>query len=382
MTFADEGGTQPQEKDVHDELKAFLDATDKLGPKEEEEEGYESDGGTQYVKDPRTGYWIHEALAASRTEASTLSETKKRQPEAVLTTNLTKKRKKKPKFSAKNAKLWIYVSGLPHDTDEEEVAKVFSKVGIIELDPDTQHPKIKLYRYKDGPQKGQVKGDASICYARPESVDLALQILDEAQFRPSVTDSQSNIMKVECAKFEQHGDQYDEKKHAKVSSAKRKVAKLAALQAVDWDESENGRITGGRKGLCIIVLKHMFTLEEISRDEDAVLAALEKEVLTECEQWGTVEKITVFSKNPEGVVVVRFTQPTAASTAIDEYNGRSRNGRKVEAAFWDGVTDYTVVDEEKEKKEEQERQEEFGNWLESQELPSEFRLQVEGESTK
>jgi len=49
------------------------------------------------------------------------------------------------------------------------------------------------------------------------------------------------------------------------------VAKLAALQAVGWDESENGRLTGGRKGLCIVVLKHLFTLDELEDDEDAVL---------------------------------------------------------------------------------------------------------------
>jgi RNA recognition motif-containing protein len=257
----------------------------------------------------------------------------------------------------------------------------FSKVGIIELDPETQRPKIKLYRHKEGAEAGKPKGDASICYARPESVELALQLLDEAPYRPSSIqlEDESLPIRVSRAKFEQHGTKFETK--APVSNAKRKVAKLAAIQAIGWDEGDNGRITGGRKGLRIIVLKHMFQVSDLNEDEDAVLRKLEHDVRTECEQWGVVEKITVFSKHAEGIIIIKFTQPTAASTAVTEFDGRELNGRRIEAIFWDGVTDYTVRNEEKEKEESEIRQEEFGKWLESQELPEEFRLQVEGTSS-
>lgn len=39
----------------------------------------------------------------------------------------------------------VYVTGLPDDTDVDEVATVFSKCGIIKMD-DEGKPKIKLYR--------------------------------------------------------------------------------------------------------------------------------------------------------------------------------------------------------------------------------------------
>lgn len=39
----------------------------------------------------------------------------------------------------------VYVTGLPFDTDEKEVAAVFSKCGILKEGPDAQ-PRIKLYR--------------------------------------------------------------------------------------------------------------------------------------------------------------------------------------------------------------------------------------------
>jgi hypothetical protein len=43
----------------------------------------------------------------------------------------------------------VYVSGLPFDTNEKEVAAVFAKCGIIKEGPDLQ-PRIKLYRWTPG----------------------------------------------------------------------------------------------------------------------------------------------------------------------------------------------------------------------------------------
>lgn len=237
----------------------------------------------------------------------------------------------------------------------------------------------------DGDEKlakgGEIKGDASICYARPESVQLALQFLDDSIFRHSSSTAKDVRLSVKPAKFEQHGDLY--KKKRAVSDVKRKVCRLAALQAIGWDEDgENGRITGGLKGLRIIVLKAMFTLSILQAgNEDEILKELEETIHERCSQYGNVEKITIFSKNPQGVVIVKFTQPTAASEAAAYYNGEKApkkfGGREMEAVYWDGVTDYTVKDFVKEEKETEQRLDEFGDWLDNQEVPDEFQLQVE-----
>ena len=403
------GGEEEEEeglsKQEADDLEAFLNATAQAGDdadgavagngEDEEEEEYESDGGTRYVRDAQTGGWIHEDLAPKKTISSsdrTVHHANRGPPSDTKSDVGTsanskaaagggvalagRKRKKKGKFSAKNAKCWVYVTGLPYDTDEDELAKYFGRVGVLDLDPETQHPKIKLYRRRKGEAggpEGSLKGDASICYARAESVDLALQFLDESYLR---SDSKEKLS-VQRAKFEQHGDKFEDR--GRISNAKRKVAKLAALQAVGWDEGENGRITGGKKGLCIIVLKGMFDLVELKNEgEDKVLSALEQEIRKDCEPLGDVEKITAFSKNPEGVMVIKFGQPTAASDAIAKYHGTMRRGRRIDASFWDGVTDYTMREEEEEKKEEKKRLDEFGKFLDNQEeLPEEFRLNVE-----
>lgn len=434
---------QQQEQTVADELEAFLSSTDHLAPHaanttstgaddDDDQEEYESDGGTRYIRDCQSGNWIHEALMMQqqqqqrrgnngvtngsrnsggggdqRAVQSNISNIEATTATTTTSTATKKRKRKKPKFSAKSARNWIYVTGLPLDTTEEELSKYFSKVGIIDIDPESLKPKIKLYRHKQPQQQqgqtslgeeeevGQLKGDASICYARPESVELALQILDENLFRDGA------ILSVQRAKFEQHGstlfDTTDKSggkggggggKRRIISESKRRVARLAAIQAVGWDESENGRIAGGLKGLRIIVLMNMFDPRELEHDDDddeennndTRLRTLEREIHTECEEIGTVEKITIFSKHPAGVVIVKFVKPNDASDAVNAFNGKVRgNGRKVEASFWDGTTDYTVVNVAKEERETEKRLDKFGDWLEEQELLEEFQLRVENE---
>jgi hypothetical protein len=375
---------------IQKELQAFLSSTANLGPQHQHpddndgEQGYVSDGGTSYVKDVSiTGNWIPANLVQTNnndhgTKPKRPFQQQQQQQSQTTTTKKKKQRSSRLKFSQKHAKCWIYVQGLPRDTTVEELHAFCSKAGILELHPETQLPKIKLYRNNDN-NGDMIKGDASVCYARPESVDLAIQLLDDAPFRPhvSVTDFKVKIQK---AKFEQHGAGVYEKKQ--ISQAKRKVAKLAALQAIGWDEGgDNGRITGGIKGLRIVVIKHLFTLQELlsdgSSNEDAILQQVERDVYHTCSEFGTVEKITIFSKHVDGVVIVKFKEPNAASTAVQEYNGKLRNGRKLECIFWDGVTDYTVRNEEQEQEEAIQRQEAFGEWLDSQELPPEFQLLTE-----
>ena len=368
------------------ELEAFLSST--AGPNrgsdddddDDDDASYESDHGTRYVKDHRTGKWIHEALAppsSSRKDKGQRHTTATTDDTTTTTLQPKKKKQKKAQFAARNARCWIYITGLPMDTTEEQLAQVFSKAGILDLDPATQRPKIKIYRHTtadDHPTlTGQCKGDASLCYARPESVELAMTLLDETEFQKGL------VMKVQPAQFEQRGE-LDGNRN-RVSNAQRKVAKLAALQARDWDES-NGRLVGGRKGLRIIVLKHLFAPHMWNHNDESqeivFFSTLERELRAELEKFGVVEKITVFSKRVDGVGVIKFAQPSAASEAVKDWDGKFWKGRRIEAIYWDGVTDFTVVqDEHKEKEEADKRLEEFGNWLDEQELPEELQLQTE-----
>ena len=71
------------------------------------------------------------------------------------------------------------MTSIPLDADQEEIQHVFSKCGVIAEDVDTGKPRIKMYE----DEKGQFKGDALVVFFRPESVNLAVQMLDDADFR-------------------------------------------------------------------------------------------------------------------------------------------------------------------------------------------------------
>lgn len=88
------------------------------------------------------------------------------------------------------------MTSLPPDVTVQEVHDVFSKCGVIAEEIDRGRPRVKLYTSDDG----SFKGDALIVYFRAESVDLAIQMLDDTDFRlgqPAPTGK----MKVAAADF-------------------------------------------------------------------------------------------------------------------------------------------------------------------------------------
>jgi len=383
-----------QQQKVKQELDAFLSfADDTTGrtntttimknSEDCDDHAYESDGGTCYVKDPLSGRWIHEALAPqeaiSKIKQQAITTKSKNQTSGPVKSKASKKKSKKNRFTKRNAKNWVYISGLPKEgITPEDLNKYLARAGLIDLDPETLQPKLKLYKDHS---TGKLKGDASVCYANKQSVDLALQVLDD-----SLWDKDHRI-KIERAHFQAKdeenlktnasddlGNKEEQSTHNRyhkrhISEAQRKVKRLAILQA--QDEGFGGRLTGGRKGLCIVVIKGM--MEGIPDDE------LENYLYVTCQKFGPIEKITCISKTH--VIIVKFVEPIAASAALQALNGslNPTTNLKVEAVYWDGITDYTKSegDNKKEQEDEERRHEEFGNWLESQEdLPSEFQLQV------
>ena len=68
---------------------------------------------------------------------------------------------------------------------------------------------------------------------------------------------------------------------------------------------------------------------------------LEGDIASECGKCGQIEKITVFSKNPRGVVIVKFSTSYASQECVKLMDGRFFGGKKIRCYFWDGSTDFT-----------------------------------------
>ena len=73
----------------------------------------------------------------------------------------------------------VFVSGLPLDASLHEIADVFARYGVL-LEDDEGKPRVKMY-HDDATQA--FKGEALVVYFKPESVELAIQLLDDTYLR-------------------------------------------------------------------------------------------------------------------------------------------------------------------------------------------------------
>jgi HIV Tat-specific factor 1 len=90
----------------------------------------------------------------------------------------------------------VYVTNIPLDADADEINHVFKTCGVIAEEIDSGKPRIKMYE----DESGKFKGDALIVYFRPESVKLAIQMLDDSDFR--LGEAVEGKMKVTEASYE------------------------------------------------------------------------------------------------------------------------------------------------------------------------------------
>lgn len=270
----------------------------------------------------------------------------------------------KPKKARVNTA--VYVTSIPLNVDSEEISHTFSKCGVIAEEIDSGKPRIKMYE----DDKGQFKGDALIVYFRPESVNLAIQMLDDTDFRLG-EQGPAGPMKVQAADFSYKAQQdapvkKDKKDQKKIIKRTQKLnSKLA-----DWDDDDPSTLqeTSSRFDK-VVILKHMFTQQELEEDPAAMLD-IKDDIREECAKLGEVTNVVLFDKEVEGVASVRFTNATAAEACVRLMNGRWFDKTQVEAHVANGSEKYKksgdkkVAFEDSEDEDEGGRLDKFGEWIE------------------
>jgi HIV Tat-specific factor 1 len=250
---------------------------------------------------------------------------------------VSKKNKESAPFWQNTA---VYVTGLPCDVTVKEVAEVFSrKCGVIAEEIDSGRPRIKLYTGANG----EFKGDALIVFFKPASVNLAIMLLDDTDFRFGEMGS-SGKMRVQAAdssyKKVQHTEG-EEKERPKVNMKDKqkiikKTQKLDARLA-DWDDGDEPYAThqASSKWDKVVILKHMFTLQELEEDPAALLD-IKEDIREECAKLGEVTNVVLFDLEQDGIASVRFSNTEAARACVQVMNGRSFAGQTVVAYLSDG----------------------------------------------
>jgi len=235
----------------------------------------------------------------------------------------------------------VYVTGLPLDATADEVKEVFSrKCGVIAEEIDSGKPRIKLY----SDENGNFKGDALVVFFKAPSVDMAIMLLDDTDFRLGGGQS-SGRMRVQAAessykKVQQIDEDGKEKGKPKTSQKDKqkiikKTQKLDAMLA-DWSDDEPSSITEtSTRWDKVVILKHMFTVDELAEDSAAILD-IKEDIREECGKLGEVTNVVLFDMEEEGVASVRFGNAEAARACVNLMSGRSFAGQTVEAYISDG----------------------------------------------
>lgn len=276
----------------------------------------------------------------------------------------------------------VYVTGLPLDATVDEVHEVFSrKCGVIAEEIDSGRPRIKLY----ADEKGNLQGDGLIVFFKPQSVEMAIMLLDDTDFRYTASGLSSGRMRVQAAESKYKKMNYDQKggddangngagsggggggsgeqsneNHNAITGAgkprdkareqdKAKIIKRTQkldAKLADWDDDEadspfaqldkaatppNKGSAGGR----VVVLRHMFTLRELEEDPAALLD-IKEDIRDECAKLGPVTNVVLYDLESDGVASVKFKDPEAAAACVDLMDGRAFDGRTVRAVIASG----------------------------------------------
>ncbi|KAK2760713.1 hypothetical protein FQN54_001948 [Arachnomyces sp. PD_36] len=359
----------------------------------------ETEDGAEFEYDAALKRWVaslDDALLEQQREAYKVQGVDENEPAVQQ-----KKKKRKqytngeedtgnaPKAKKARVNTAVYVTSIPLDASPDEINDVFSKCGVISEEIDRGRPRIKMYT----DDEGNFKGDALVVYFRKESVDLAIQMLDETDFRFGEM-GPAGKMKVQAADFSFKSQQEapaksNNRDKKKIMRKTQKLNKWVVLsryfwgnangcgdcsKLTDWDDDEPSAPDTSRWGK-VVILKHMFTLQELEEDPAAILD-IKEDIRDECSKLGEVTNVILFDKEEDGVASVRFSDPETAVACVQMMDGRFFAGTRVEAYVADGSEKFKKTNEKRaallssvaegEADEESERLDKFGSWLENE----------------
>ncbi|KAK8140429.1 RNA recognition motif domain protein [Apiospora sp. TS-2023a] len=320
------------------------------------------DDGTEFEFDSQLKRWIpifDEELIAQQQQAYGVNADP---ADDETTAQVSRKRKngggksdRPPKKPRQNTA--VYVTGLPLDVTIDEVHDAFSrKCGVVAEEIDSGRPRIKLYT----DDSGNFKGDALVVFFKPQSVEMAIMLLDDTDFRYSASGLPSGKMRVQAAdsSYKKTQQETDAEKDAKAAAKEtdkvvltkprdrtreqdkqkiiKKTQKLDAKLA-DWDDDGPyaGQLETNVRKERLVILRHMFTLQELEEDPAALLD-IKEDIREECARLGQVTNVVLYDLEEDGVVSVKFKTPEAAEACVEMMDGRAFDGRTVRATVASG----------------------------------------------
>ncbi|KAK9353907.1 hypothetical protein V1523DRAFT_172091 [Lipomyces doorenjongii] len=271
----------------------------------------------------------------------------------------------------------VYITNLPRDVTFDELESVISKYGLIAEDISTGKKRIKIYTDDDGTPKG----DALVVFFRAESVALAVDMLDESRIRfegKRIVDGheveiENPVIRVQPADMGYKVEKEAQPMQQRTAREKREILKSVQRlnnKLTDWDDDDaEQQSTTNKRWNKIVILKHVFTLQELEDDLTAALD-IKEDIRDGCEEIGPVTNVVLYDLEPDGVMSIKFRNEDDALDCISKMDGRYFSGRQLEASIYDGQVRYRKSGKkhgDEDDKVEEERLARFGEWLEHDE---------------
>merc|ERR1712115_732558 len=110
-------------------------------------------------------------------------------------------------------------------------------------------------------------------------------------------------------------------------------------------------------------IKNMFDVVDLDNDPGLILD-YSNNIRAQCSKFGSVVKVLLHDKHPEGVRQIFFKEPAEADMAVQMLNGRMFGKKLMSVETWDGRTKYKV---EESSKEENDRLDQWEKYLQEEE---------------
>ncbi|KAI4945934.1 hypothetical protein J4E91_007375 [Alternaria rosae] len=259
---------------------------------------------------------------------------------------------KKPKVLENKA---IYLSNLPRDTTREELEDECKKYGIIDKGANGE-PRINMY--KD--EEGKFNGTALVVYFKKESIRNAVMMMDDYPLRPG--DTKNGHIHVEAANMEYKKEKDGEKVASKLTRKDRKASERNRQELNrklnEWSDNEEEVaqtfVAKKNKWAKVVIIKNVFDLDQLENDPKAYLE-IKEDMREKAEEIGKVTNTTLWDKEPEGIVTVRFREFEDAEKFVAwKFGGIRYNKRSQELSLAEdkprfrksGRGDYSDSDDE------------------------------------
>lgn len=141
-------------------------------------------------------------------------------------------------------------------------------------------------------------------------------MLDDSDFRAG-SGSANGRIKVQAADYSYKAQQ-DGPQDKKMTKDKKKIiAKSQRLnnKLADWSDDDMTPASTSSKFDKMVILRHMFTLQELE-DDPAASLDIKEDIREECSKLGEVTNVTLYDEEPAGVVMVRFADNQGAIECV------------------------------------------------------------------